>query len=235
MKNILIAPRFDSFGDVERIYSSVSFTNILSNLGVQPFLATYPNRTLKKAELRDIVEKHLENVAAVLLQGGNDIDPSIYGQENTHSEDIKTFRDMYEIELVNQAVERGVKLLGICRGMQLINVALGGSLSQAINSNRVLHMSKSSKDPDSLHKVKVEKGGQLYKLLGKEEISIVSVHHQSIIKMGEGLDLEAIAPDGVIEAISSESFRIIGVQWHPELQPRSHVTRKLFEWLVDGE
>jgi putative glutamine amidotransferase len=148
----------------------------------------------------------------LVLQGGADISPLAYGEEPLQPEWAgDPIRDRYEIELVRAFTAAGKPVLGICRGAQLINVALGGSLHQDIPAHR-------SDDYDQhAHEVHLEPGSGLARLYGETgPRRVVSIHHQAIKRLAPGLQVEARAEDGVIEAVRGTSGYLCAVQWHPE-------------------
>lgn len=148
-----------------------------------------------------------ERCAALLLPGGGDIHPRFYAQALSGAEDIDEARDRYELRLFRQFVRAGKPVLGICRGMQLINTALGGTLLQ--------HVAGHSRTGgfDRVHPVRCT--GSLGARFGNG-FSVNSAHHQAIDRLGRGLCVEARAEDGVIEAVRHETLPVFGVQWHPE-------------------
>ena len=151
---------------------------------------------------------------ALVLQGGADISPLAYGEEPLKPEWAgDPVRDRYEIELVRSFTEAGKPLLGICRGAQLINVALGGSLHQDVPAHR------SDEYDQHAHEVRLEPGSGLARLYGETgPRRVVSIHHQAIKRLGRDLRVEARSvPDGLVEAIRSAGpSYICAVQWHPE-------------------
>ena len=149
----------------------------------------------------------------LVLQGGADISPLAYGEEPLKPEWAgDPLRDRYEIELVRAFTGAAKPVLGICRGAQLINVALGGSLHQDIPAHR-------SDDYDlHAHEVRLEPGSGLARLYGETgPRRVVSIHHQAINRLAPGLQVEARAEDGVIEAVrGTGASYLCAVQWHPE-------------------
>ena len=142
----------------------------------------------------------------LILCGGNDVQPCYYGEEINGSLDFDEERDRTEMALAQKFFQTGKPILGICRGMQLLNVALGGTLYQDISGHR----------GEILHTVKAEKGSLWEKLYGKE-FTVNSFHHQAVKRLGNGL--KATLYDGtgaVIEGVEHESKPYLGVQWHPE-------------------
>lgn len=162
-----------------------------------------------------------DRLDGLVLQGGADIHPSCYGSEPDgplHATDL--VRDLFELDLLRAFIAAGKPVLGICRGMQLINVALGGTLHQD------LVLSGAASDPhdhptaeeDYRHGLAFEPGSWLSRLYGGcIRTHVNSIHHQGVDRLGEGLTIEARAPDGVVEAIRSTQHPfLVGVQWHPE-------------------
>jgi putative glutamine amidotransferase len=176
----------------------------------------------------------------VLLAGGGDVLPSIYG-ETAHP----TFgaaeqgRDEYEIELARLALERDLPLFAICRGIQVMNVARGGTLIQDIPSEVTHAESHDVREPRVAiaHAVWVTSGSLLERLMREraedESVPVNSRHHQAVKQLGAGLVVTGTAPDGVIEAIEDPSKRFcLGVQWHPENFYRTGEFSPLFEAFV---
>lgn len=169
--------------------------------------------------LRDYAQ-HLDGL---VLQGGADVNPMAYGETAMRPEwSGDRIRDMYEMELLHEFLESRKPVLGICRGAQLINVAMGGSLYQDIESQipgPVQHVAEAY--DQHTHSIVLEPGGLLEKLLGNDSPrKVISIHHQGIRTLGRELAVEARAEgDGMIEAIrgTGRSF-LLGLQWHPEFR-----------------
>jgi putative glutamine amidotransferase len=161
----------------------------------------------------------LARIDGLVLSGGGDIDPALYGADRDPATDpANPGRDDAEVELARQAIEAGLPVLGICRGLQVLNVALGGTLHQHLPA-LVGHDGHS---PDAhqhgSHKVSVAAGSQLAGILGRTEAAVPTHHHQAVGRLGDGLVATAWTDDGTIEAAEFEepaSF-MIAVQWHPE-------------------
>lgn len=151
---------------------------------------------------------------ALLLPGGGDIDPARYGQTLAGSEEPDLQRDAAELHLVSDFTSWGKPILGICRGIQMINVALGGELIQDIPT-----AAEHRHDPvigDRTHKVTAEENSFLFSLYGGE-FSVNSAHHQALGRIAPGLRVVARSErDGIVEAVEWPEKRIYGVQWHPE-------------------
>lgn len=176
----------------------------------------------------------LDIVDALLVVGGNDIDPTHYGQEPHASIGaISARRDAVELALVRRAVARDVPLLGICRGVQVLNVALGGTLDQHLADTIDVSPHRLSDSEFGMHEVATVPGTLAHRLVG-DRLRVHSHHHQGIDRVGEGLVVSARADDGVIEAIEHPDRRFcIGVLWHPDAEHDGHGA-PVFEGLVSS-
>lgn len=150
---------------------------------------------------------------ALLLPGGADMDPSFYGAENLGSQGIDRELDQVELDLVKEFSTSERPILGICRGMQILNVAFGGSLIQDLPTAQSHRWEEST--GDKVHTVSVSKDSFLYSLYG-DSFSVNSAHHQGVDRLAEGFQIAARAMDGGIEAIQCPEKKIYAVQWHPE-------------------
>jgi len=176
-----------------------------------------------------------------LIPGGQDVDPARYGaRRKPHTHRSATSRDAMEQALVRAAVAADKPILGICRGMQSLNVALGGTLHQDILAEYpdqgLLHVQKRPFDMPA-HMVEVVEGSKLEKLVGATRLGVNTIHHQSIAKLGEGLVVSAVSPDdGIVEAIEMpDAHFVVGVQWHPEhMWRRRPHSKRLFRALVEA-
>jgi len=191
------------------------------------------------------IEGTLAGLDGLLLTGGGDVDPSLYGEEPHATHDpAEPGRDQFEIALVRLARERQLPIFAICRGIQLLNVACGGTLVQDIPSQIAGALAHSlpvpPHQPYSLaHEVWIEKDSLLSKLLRErladDTCEVNSRHHQAVKGIAPGFIVCATAPDGVIEAIEDPARRFcLGVQWHPENFFRTGEFRPLFEGFLDA-
>ena len=188
-------------------------------------------------------EQILSRVDALMLTGGGDVDPVLYG-EAPHGtfQAAETGRDDFEIALARAAVAKGIPLLAICRGMQVLNVAMGGTLVQDIPSQVTGALEHSVPQPrhSIAHEVWVAKGSQLATLLADhmedgETCHVNSRHHQSVKQAATGFEVTATSPDGVVEAMEKPDAPFcVAVQWHPENFWRTGEFRELFEGLVQA-
>ena len=182
----------------------------------------------------------VKEVDGILLPGGDDVLPSLYGGEpHAKFEAAESGRDAYELELAKRAGDADVPLFAICRGIQVLNVARGGTLVQDIPSELPDAIPHEVRDtPFTIaHDIWVSEGTLLHNLLRDridgDACPVNSRHHQAVQKIGEGLVVSATAPDGVIEAVEDPSKRFcVGVQWHPENFYRTGEFRALFEAFV---
>lgn len=196
---------------------------------------------------KDVIINTLDRVDGLLLTGGGDVNPLWVGEEPSPSlRSINRERDEAELLTVSLAYNRNIPILGICRGIQVLASALGGTVDQDIaeafsashsvnNSGQTQHaLIKHSQDADRnepTHTVKISKDTTLYSIYNTEYLAVNSMHHQAVRSGGKRFNVSAIAPDGVIEAIESNEFKpIMGVQWHPEWLEESG--KNLFSWLV---
>lgn len=163
--------------------------------------------------------------------GGRTVDPRRYGQApGPWQTPIDPVRDAYEIALVEAALGLGRPVLAICRGLQLLNVALGGTLRQHLAPDvGEAHFFVGYPRSHRHHQVDIVEGSRLSAVLGRS-VLVNSYHHQSIDRPGQGLDVVAEARDGVVEAVESGNRPVLGVQWHPEMFDE---VDGLFVWLVD--
>ena len=179
----------------------------------------------------------LDMCDALLLPGGIDVDPKFYN-EDPHQKlgSVQTDMDEIAFKLLEIAFKRKMPVLGICRGEQVLNVAMGGSLYQDIAANyekeSIMHQ-QLAKTHLALHKITIKEGTLLHDILGSAEVRVNTFHHQAVKALGKDLVISATAPDGIVEAIESKDRTILGVQWHPELMIHSQPEmNKIFEYFV---
>lgn len=156
---------------------------------------------------------------AIMLMGGEDIAPRFYDGESDYPFESQHFEtaDEGQISLVHRAIRRGTPLLGVCRGLQIINVALGGSIVQDLGTETIhKNLGVPIRDIMAAHSVALDSSSRLAADLGVAEIIVQSAHHQAVARLGDGLVPVGRAPDGVIEAVEHVDAAITGVQFHPE-------------------
>lgn len=197
-----------------------------------PLLADQP------AVMRELYER----LDGLLLPGGVDIEPSTFGEaRHTLLRHTDPPRDVVELQLARWALEDGMPVLGLCRGLQILNIAAGGTLFQDVAAQRYGSQKHDFEPPEHTrdflaHEVELVPGSRLHALVGASSAPVNSMHHQGIQRLGAGLSATAHAPDGLIEAIegSGDGFAL-GVQWHPEsLEPNDDTSRALFREFVSA-
>jgi putative glutamine amidotransferase len=185
----------------------------------------------------------LPGVDGVLLTGGQDVDPARYSEpRHPATEDAEPGRDELEIALAKRALDADLPLFAICRSIQVLNVAAGGSLVQDIPTEVGHFVSHDIREPrdHEAHPVRVKPGTRLAEALASEinehgETMVNSRHHQALAAIAPGLDVTAVAPDGLPEAVEKKDSRfVVGVQWHPENFHRSGRFSGLFEAFVNS-
>ena len=218
------------FGDVTRQYINAAYISAVEDAGAVPFIIPVSSDLEKTKKLIDLCD-------GLLFPGGEDIDPGYYG-ENPHKNlgEIRPEVDKFLFHSLLYALEQRKPALGICKGMQMMVVATGGSLYQDIYSQReeetFLHC-QSGRRTYKVHQVQIDKDSRLFQILETEQIATNSMHHQSVRTLGKGLHLSAHTEDGIVEAVESLDGRLIGVQWHPEeMVPESGAMKRLFKNLV---
>ncbi len=236
-----VSASLHDFGD----YGGVGIQRPLLEAGAVP--VTLP-------QMPDAIEAALQHVSAIVLAPGRDIDPARYGhQPDPLLAPIEPRRDEFEFALVPAAIERELPLLGVCRGMQVLNVARGGTLVQDVRLaersrehpsdpgwKSWKQMEAASLDGGEIpahprHEIAIARPSILHSALRSEIASVNSFHHQAIDRLGDGLRATATAPDGVIEAIELDGYPALGLQC--ELQEEYKIDTRfaaVFDWFVDA-
>jgi putative glutamine amidotransferase len=218
----------------ERAYVNGTYIKAVQAAGGIPLLLT-PHFS---PEVQAALWQRLDGL---ILTGGGDIEPARFGQaRHAAVDEVSPARDELELGLTRRAVADDLPLFAICRGIQVLNVALGGTLVQDIPSERpgaLLHSQRAPRH-EPTHAVKVMgEGTRLGQVLGAFEVEVNSMHHQAIDRLGDGLREVAWAPDGIIEGIEmpGDDRFVLGVQWHPEeLVGHDRAARNLFSAIVDA-
>ena len=197
-------------------YQKVEYSEIIYRLGGIPFLI--PNSYTKQdlSKLNDIID-------GLILSGGGDINPIRWNEKSVHPKSkFDDIRDDFEFDLFRSF---NGPILGICKGMQLMNVALGGSLIQHIPDipNTINHKEK--------HSITITESSVLHSIGLNKSIDVISWHHQAIDRIAEDLRVIAYASDGIIEAVENRTGRLLGIQWHPEIDPDEN-SLALFESFI---
>ena len=169
----------------------------------------------------DRAEAYAERIDALVITGGDfDVDPALFGAKSRHaSASTKHRRTEFEVSITRAALARDLPVLGICGGEQLLNIVLGGTLIQHIPDEIEGALAHEQPNPrtEPGHEVKVVEGTLLHAIVGVDRLAVNSAHHQAVKEVGEGVVINARAPDGVIEGIEDPRRRFcLGVEWHPE-------------------
>ena len=209
------------------LLSDHRYAQAVENSGGHPVLLPIARDT-------GVRRRYLEGIDGLVIVGGEDVDPRLYGQRPLRTTKlIYPGRTGFETWLYRAGKRRGLPIFGICHGMQLINVLEGGTLRQHIRQRsgqaRVVHRGRGKIE----HKVRVFSGTRLQEILRVSHASVSTEHHQAVAAIAPGFIPAAVAEDGVIEALEHPgSSELLAVQWHPERKPESLITRRLFDAFV---
>jgi putative glutamine amidotransferase len=173
----------------------------------------------------------LDMIDGLILAGGSDLDPASYGaQPHPETRGSRPERDRFEIALGTRALERDMPVLGICRGMQMLNVIQGGTLNQHVRDVVQNDLHRHTPGVFTDHGVRLDPGSQAAKVVGAQHTDVKSAHHQGIDELGEGVVASGYADDELVEAIELPDRRFaVGVLWHPEEDEQSQVIAALVE------
>ena len=226
--NIMQAPE-DKFKSFKINYSPWGYTEAVRLAGGTPVILPMTEPTC--------AAHYVSLIDGLVLTGGEDISPYLYNEEpHVNIEATSPTRDAVETALIKEALAQGKPILAICRGMQLVNVVLGGNLYQDLagQANVTIQHVQKTRPSMATHSIKVKAGSYLSQLVA-DGCLINSIHHQAIRELGEGLIVSARSKDGVIEAIESqEGSLILGVQWHPErLTKHDECSMAIFQDLIE--
>lgn len=227
----IVLKSVDVFHGNQVTYTAEGFVTAIKKVNGTPLVIPI-NDPASAKEYISIVDK-------LLLTGGQDISPEFYGEEpHPKLEETNKDRDLFEIALIKEALRQEKPILAICRGMQLLNVTLGGTLYQDLSLYsewKVKHAQQPTQPQFPTHSIKVKKQSILNHILDKS-FSVNSYHHQGIKDLADSLIATAWASDGIIEGVEAiqDSQRILGVQWHPELRfEHSSKELMLFDYFVN--
>lgn len=230
MKKALIGviPLYDE--ERESIWMIPGYMKGLEEAGGIPFILPFSDK-------EDNIKEICEMIDGLLITGGQDINPILYNEDkNKKCGNVCDVRDRMEILYLDEMMRLNKPVFGICRGIQILNVYMGGNLYQDIESQVKSNINHCQNPPydRSVHKVEVM--GKLRDIYESDEIEVNSYHHQGIKKLGDGLEVLSIAEDGIIEAVLVKDKKfIMAVQWHPEFMfEKYEKQRKLFEVFVSA-
>lgn len=214
--------RLDTFYGPDTLMTlSTSYTDAMIEAGLTPVLIPAALEDREAARFVDLVD-------GLLISGGDDVDPETYGAEPTASRGIDAEVDRFEIALIEAARAARKPVLAICRGLQILNVALGGTLLQEVTSEGGVHeLITKETDPDEMytwrHVVRFEADSIIGSLYGAGEAKVNTLHHQGIDRLASDLIVEGRSDDGLIEAARCRGdWWALGVQWHPEKMDLDH-------------
>lgn len=213
-------------GEREQAFAYTTYVESLRRAGAVPVLIPPQPEN---------AEDILEGLDGIVLAGGEDCDPSVYGEARHPAvEPMDPRRQGNDLTLARLARQRGIPTLGICLGVQVMNIAAGGTLIQDIDSELRTDIEHASEPSDRhRHDVIVEPGTHLAGIVGEMELNVNSSHHQAIRHVGSGLRVTAQAPDGIIEGLEDPEHPFyVGVQWHPEDMPGERSATALFDAFV---
>ncbi len=229
----------------EMLYPMIGVPKLGDSLLRQYFQYQY-TRCLKKAGAQvqiltpsagaGSVEHALKTCSGFLFPGGPDIQPQLYGQlAESRCGEPNRVRDAFELALIQGALAAGKPLFCICRGMQLLNVALGGTLTQDIRARQEYNHQDIWNCMSATHPVEIDPDSLLYRIFDADVATVNSMHHQAVDKVGEGLWIVADSPEGFPEALEVEGYPFcLAVQWHPEfMAAQVPAEQKLFRAFVD--
>jgi putative glutamine amidotransferase len=210
---VIVTATTETIRGRSRVRVNEAYTDALSSVGLVPVILAPTDPGVAAGALREI--------AGLVLTGGEDLDPRRFGEEpHPATGEPHQPRDVYEIALARAAFEQRVPTFAICRGIQVMNVALGGSLVQDIPSQRqtTIDHDQSQLRHDRVHAIEIESGSLLANIVGGTSIRANSSHHQSLDRVASALRITGRAPDGIIEAVEpvDPAWWMVGVQWHPE-------------------
>lgn len=220
MKPIIgLTSQYNQLVDKKMIEINSTYVNAVEKAGAIPVIIPI----LKNL---DHIERYINLIDGLIITGGVDISPLRYGENPLKDTDvICAERDKMELNLLELGIKKSIPVMGICRGLQLINIAFGGTLYQDIPSQISTahgHVSLSTMR-SGYHEIHLVEDGYLYDIFKKDKIVVNSLHHQSIKEIGKNLKVVAKSEDGIIEAIeSTDDKKIYGVQFHPEALVDNH-------------
>ncbi|BCS81918.1 gamma-glutamyl-gamma-aminobutyrate hydrolase family protein [Anaerocellum diazotrophicum] len=228
LMNVLVFGGFDR--ENRRLYVMSEYVEVLLILNAKPII--FPISALSTKFLKE----YIQMCECVLFCGGEDVHPKFYGKEpQVGIRKINLLRDEIELEAIKISYEMDRRVLAICRGLQVMNVAFGGTLIQDLERKTTISHYQNLDGIYGYHTVEIV-GGLLASIFGSRRILVNSFHHQAIEEVAPGFEIEAVSADGIVEAISKKdrSF-FVGVQWHPELMVKNNLYQKeLFERFLEG-
>lgn len=222
----------EAFLGYERSYVNEDYIRAVIKNGAVPMIIPFNTYD-------EIIKKQIESVDALILSGGHDVNPLNYS--NQPREKLgQTFdkRDKFDFKLIEYALKNNIPILGICRGLQILNVYFGGSLHQDLSYDKKIYIKHDQQyNPKSTsHTVELIEETKIYDIFNKDIIYVNSFHHQTIDRLADGLVASALSLDGVIEAVEHKDYNfVVGVQWHPEMLHETYESMNLiFKALIES-
>ncbi|ALS38142.1 putative glutamine amidotransferase [Enterococcus rotai] len=221
----------DVFNGNHVSYTPQGFVTAVQNAGGLPIILPIGAEETAAA--------YISKIDKLLLAGGQDISPDFFGEEpHPKLEETNRNRDLFELALIKEAIKQHKPIFAVCRGMQLINVALGGTLYQDLSLYTdwtIKHGQQPTQPQFATHSIQIEEDSTLYQVFG-QTYRVNSYHHQAINTLASSLKITAKSADGIVEGIEAidASQRLLGVQWHPELRYEVDSKEfKLFDYFVN--
>lgn len=221
--------------DYEKNISSIknAYCEALVEAGAAPLL-------LPVSLDNNVLDAYIDNCDGLMVTGGPDMDAAYYGENNMpYNGELSPYRDLMELELIKKAVLNNIPILGICRGMQVINVAMGGTLYQDIHEQikdkQLVKHSQNAPRWYGTHEIAIERDSFMWEVFKNERVSVNTFHHQAVKDTAPDFKVTARSKDGIVEAMEyiKPSF-VVGVQWHPEdLWQKNPIHHQLFKNFVD--
>lgn len=204
------------------LMSTVDYSAIVKQAGGLPLLIP-----ILALETDEFIVDYINSIDGLILSGGPDIDPSLYGQQPKEGlKDTVIKRDQFELKLLKYALKTNTPVLGICKGIQLINVFFGGQLYQDLGNeweSKINHCGSFKDKTKVIHEVTFQEESELFKIFKTNKIKVNSFHHQGISIVGDDLIPIAFSEDQLVEGvIYKKSPYILGIQWHPEMMFENH-------------
>lgn len=220
------------FSGYERIYVNKDYVDAVIKNGAIPLMIPFTDDI-------NVIKEQIKSIDGLILSGGHDVYPINYNEEPSQKlGQVFPERDLFDMTLLSEAKKLNLPILGICRGMQLINVAEGGSLYQDLSyiPGEVIKHSQNDKPYYKTHSLILEKGTKLHEIMGLDSCLINSFHHQTVKDVAPGFVVSGRAKDGVVEAIESINYSfLIGLQWHPEmLHKNDELANNIFKALISN-
>ena len=231
---VLVTSTTEVIRGVSRVRANEAYTDALTAVGLLPVVLPPIDPAL--------AVEALDQAAGLVLTGGEDMDPALFGQPaHPATGEPHARRDAYELALARAAAERRLPTLAICRGIQLVNVAFGGTLVQDIPSQRpakVPHDPGKQQRTERIHHVTLDPASRIARVVGEQSIETNSSHHQAVDRLAPSLRITGRTEDGIIEAVEPKdtAWWMIGVQWHPEelTATAEDWDRRLFSGFADA-